>query len=182
MARLEYLDRDQLRPEDQDLLVRNINLYRALTHSPGGARAFHGLGHYIRHTSPLDPRLREMAILQVGWQARAPYEWSHHIKIGKEFGVSDEDIRGLIADTAGEPTKLDELARLVLRAAREAAAGPGIAEATFAALGQHLTTECLTDLTLVICFYCCVVRFLSSVGVDVEPEYQPYLDAYPLPT
>ena len=181
MARMQYRDRAQLRPEDQDLLARNINLYRALTHSPGGARAFQGLGQYIRHDSKLDPRLRELAILQVGWQARAPYEWSHHVKIGKDFGVSDEDIRALIADTAGEPVALDGLTRLVLRAAREAAAGPGIAEATFAELGHHLTTECLTDLTLVICFYCCVVRFLSSVGVDVEPEYQPYLDAYPLP-
>ena len=95
--------------------------------------------------------------------------------------MTDADIRALIADTAGEPTALDELDRLVLRAAREAAAGPGIAEATFAALGRHLGTECLTDLAMTICFYCCVVRFLSSVGVDVEPDYQPYLDAYPLP-
>jgi alkylhydroperoxidase family enzyme len=72
MARLPYLDRADLKPEHHDLLARNINLYRALVHSPDGARAFSALGHFIRHTSRLDPRLREMAILQVGYLARSP--------------------------------------------------------------------------------------------------------------
>ena len=55
MARLPYLDRADVKPEHQDLLTRNINLYRALVHSPDGARAFSALGHFIRHTSRLDP-------------------------------------------------------------------------------------------------------------------------------
>jgi hypothetical protein len=29
-----YLDQSDLAPENRDLLARNINLYRALTHSP----------------------------------------------------------------------------------------------------------------------------------------------------
>ena len=53
-------------------------LSRVLVHSPNAARAFGGLGHFIRHQSRLDPRLREMAILQVGYLARSPYEWPHH--------------------------------------------------------------------------------------------------------
>ena len=58
MARLPYLDKSDLAPEDQDLLTRGINLHRALVHSPNGARAFIGLGKFIRHQSRLDPRLR----------------------------------------------------------------------------------------------------------------------------
>src|SRR3954466_13071259 len=72
MARVPYLDRKDVKPEHQDLLTRNINLYRGLVHSPDGLRAFSALGHFIRHTSRLDPRLREMAILQVGYLARSP--------------------------------------------------------------------------------------------------------------
>jgi sulfonate transport system permease protein len=37
------------------------------------ARAFSGLGGYIRHKSKLDPRLRELAILQVGWLEKSAY-------------------------------------------------------------------------------------------------------------
>ena len=58
-----------------------------------GAR-LHGVGGYIRHKSKLDPRLRELAILQVGWLEKSEYEFTHHVKIGKEFGVTDEDIQG----------------------------------------------------------------------------------------
>ena len=181
MARVPYLSKDDLADPDKDLLKRNITLHRALVNSPNAARAFSGLGMFIRHQSKLDPRLREMAILQVGWVARAPYEWSHHIKIGREFGVSDDDIRALIAATAGKPVTLDEPARLVLRAAREAAAGPGISEPTLEALKAHLNNELLVDLVVTISFYCAVVRLLSSLAIDVEDEYMPYLKEFPLP-
>ena len=181
MARLEYRNREDLAPADQDLLKRNINLHRILTHSPGVTRAFSTLGGYIRYGSKLDARLRELAILQVGWLARSAYEWSHHVKIGYDFGVTDADIAALIADTAGQPTGLGELDRMVLRAARESHAGPGVSEATFNALLDHLGAEHLTDLVVTIAFYCAVVRVLSSMQIDVEPDYMAYLEKYPLP-
>ena len=85
MARVPYLEPSDLAPEDQDLLKRPIWLFKALVNSPKAARAFSGLGSYIRYGSKLDPRLRELAILQVGWLARSPYEWSHHVKLGHDF-------------------------------------------------------------------------------------------------
>src|SRR5580704_7853041 len=106
MARVPYFDRADLPPEHQDLLNRPINLFRALVNSPGAARGWSGIGHYIRHGSKLDPRLRELAILQVGYVARSPYEYSHHIKIGHDFGVSDDDIRAIAAETQGRATDL----------------------------------------------------------------------------
>ena len=102
MARVPYLDRKDVKPEHQDLLARGINLYRALVHSPDGLRSFSALGHFIRHTSRLDPRLRERAILQVGYLARSPYEYSHHVEIGRDFGVSDDDIRAIGDETAAK--------------------------------------------------------------------------------
>ncbi|MBY0338859.1 MAG: carboxymuconolactone decarboxylase family protein [Acetobacteraceae bacterium] len=180
MARLPYLTPDDLAEADRGLLKRMITLHRCLVNSPGMARAFSGMGQYIRYGSRLDPRLRELAILQIGWLARSPYEWSHHVKIGQDFGVSGDDIRALIADTAGEANALEPLARLVLRGAREVYAG-AMSEATFAELHRHLDAECMVDLTLTAAFYCAVVRALASLAIDVEPEYQPYLDAFPLP-
>ncbi|MFC7540094.1 hypothetical protein ACFQU2_12365 [Siccirubricoccus deserti] len=72
MARVPYLSQADLKPEDQPLLARDISLHKALVNNPGAARAFSGLGGYIRHKSVLNPRLRELAILQVGWLARSP--------------------------------------------------------------------------------------------------------------
>ncbi len=181
MARLPYLDKEDLKAEDQELLARNINLHRLLVHSPGATRAFGELGKYIRFGSTLDARLRELAILQVGWLAKSPYEWSHHVKIGHDFGVTDDDIRALIKDTNGEDSGLPELDLLVLRAAREITNDGAMAGQTFGALEKHLSKAHLVDLTVTISFYNAVVRFLGTMGMDVEESYQPYLDAFPLP-
>ncbi|MBD0274644.1 MAG: carboxymuconolactone decarboxylase family protein [Acetobacteraceae bacterium] len=181
MARLPYLDKADLAPEDADILARGINLHRVLANNPGAARAFTGLGQYIRHRTVLDPRLRELAILQVGWLARSAYEWSHHIKIGHDFGVSDADIEALVADTRGEPSALDGTARLVLRAAREIHDGPGVSAATFTALRGAFGPAEITDLVTTASFYCAVVRLLASLEVDVEEGYMPYLQRHPLP-
>ena len=181
MARVPYLEPSDLSPADQDLLKRPITLHKALVNSPNAARAFHGLGNYIRYGSKLDTRLRELAILQVGWLARSPYEWSHHVKLGHDFGVSDADVQALIDDTAGKPTALNALSKLVLKAAREMTAEGAMAEATFSALQAELGNELVVDLTLTIGFYNAVVRVLATLQIDVEPEYQPYLDRFPLP-
>ena len=181
MARIPYLTRDDLAAENQSLLDRDIALNRLLAHTPNGARAFSRLGGFIRNQSKLDPRLREMAILQVGYVARSPYEFSHHIKIGHEFGVSDEDIRALIGETGGLPTDLPELDRTVLRAAREMEKIGAASAETMETLKRYLDNECLVDLAITIAFYCGVVRLLATLDIDVEPEYLPYLEQFPLP-
>jgi len=181
MARLPYLEKSDLKPEDQDLLKREITLHKALVNSPGAARAFSGLGQYIRYGAKLDPRLRELAILQVGWLARSPYEWSHHVKLGHDFGVTDDDVRALIDDTAGKATKLDALAKTVLRAAREMTQEGAMTDATFATLRDALGNEQIVDLTITIAFYNAVVRVLATLQIDVEDDYMPYLRQFPLP-
>ena len=181
MARVPDMTVADLKEADRDLLKRNIALHRALTNSPNGARAFSGLGQFIRYGSTLDPRLRELAILQVGWLARSAYEWSHLVKIGFDFGVSEADIHALIAETEGRDSALEPLAKLVLLAAREAYAGPGVSEATYAALAAQLDHELMVDLVLVIAFYCAVVRVLATMRMDNEPYYKEVLKQYPIP-
>jgi alkylhydroperoxidase family enzyme len=182
MARVPYFNRSDLPPEHQDLLNRPINLFRALVNSPGAARGWSGIGHYIRHGSKLDPRLRELAILQVGYLTRSPYEYSHHVKIGRDFGVSDDDIRALIAETEGRASTLEPLAKTVLKAAREMTTELAVSDATFAAMRESFDTERLTDLVLTIAFYCAVVRVLATLQIDVEDDYLPYLKQFPLPS
>ena len=181
MARVPYLNPQDLSAENRDLLARPIALTRALANAPDGARAFHGLGKWIRHGSTVDARLRELAILQVGYVARSPYEWSHHVKIGFDFGVTEADVRGLMAESDGQPNDLGPLARSVLRAAREMSEGGEMRAETFAELEAGIGRAQVVELVIVIAFYCAVVRVLASLAIDVEPEYQTYLDRFPLP-
>ncbi|MBM3645155.1 MAG: carboxymuconolactone decarboxylase family protein [Alphaproteobacteria bacterium] len=181
MARLPYLEPDQVAPEFRDMLARNTNLHKLLVNSPHMARAFNGLGGYIRNRSKLDPRLRELAILQVGWLEKSEYEFTHHVKIGREFGVTDADIEGLMAETAGRPSTLEPLARAVLRGAREMTRDLAMTDATFAEIKAALSDEHMVDLVVTIAFYCAVVRVLATMKMDNEPAYKEVLKQYPIP-
>ena len=102
--------------------------------------------------------------MQVGYLAKSDYEYSHHIKIGRDFGVSDDDIRDMIIETEGRNSGLPALDRAVLRAAREMTEEGKISDATFAKLQGYLSEELLVDLTVVIAFYNGVVRLLGQPG------------------
>ncbi|MBK8958245.1 MAG: carboxymuconolactone decarboxylase family protein [Proteobacteria bacterium] len=182
MARVPYLEAKDLAPQNHDLLARNLNLYRALVNSPDTARSFMALGLHIRFHMKLDARLRELAILQVGYTTRSPYEYAHHVELGKQFGVSDTDIAAIAMETRGESSSLPALDRAVLRAARELTTGTTVSDETFAALRAGLDHERVTDLIVTIGFYCGVVRVLGALQIDVEPEAQPILKDYPLPS
>ena len=180
MAVIRYVDKHELSAANQDLLARNFNSFRALANSPDCCRAFWGLGGFLQKKSRLDPRLRELAILQIGWKSQCRYEWAHHVKVALENGVSDADIRSMMAETRGEATPLEPVARAVLRAAREMYHGPGATPDTVTTIEAAIGTESVVDLVVAIGFYIGVVRLLVTLDIEMEPEYQPYIERFPL--
>ncbi len=182
MARLRYLDREDLAEEDKRLLDRPANLFRLLVHSPDGYRNFARLGGWIRSGSTLDPRLREMAILQVGYLTSAVYEWTHHIELARnDFGVSNDDIRAIVAETNGEGSALPEFDRAVLRLSREMTSDVAGSQQALDAVRVELSDEHVVDLCMTIAFYNLVVRVLLTLQVDLEPDYESVLEEFPLP-
>lgn len=177
MARVPYLD---AAPPEGDPRRTVMNVGRALANSPGAARHSNAMAMYIRHHSKLDPRLRELAIIQVGYLTNSPYEYSHHCQIGLDAGASEADIKAVADETIGKPTHLEPLAKSVLRAAREMTRDVALSDETFAELEAAFDREQLVDLLVAISNYNGVVRTLAALKVDVEPEYQKYLEKFPL--
>lgn len=176
MARLTYLDPDDLPEEYRPLLARPINLFRALAHHPEVLRWMEGIGRWIRYETRFDPRLRELAILQVGYLTRSDYEFSHHVAIGKSFGVTDADLVGLVAETRGEDSGLGTQERLVLRAARQLTEGTTLDDETWLALQGSFEDSEILELVFIITHYAQVVRMLGALEVDVEPDYVEHLE------
>lgn len=181
MARVKYLEKEDLQAEDQFLLERPINLFRALVNNPVAWKAFRNPGLWLRHECPFDPRLREMAIIQVGYVTNSAYEFSHHIKLCKSFGVTEADIEAIIADTKGEKTNLTRLELAVLKAARQLTLDISIDDDVWSILAAELETERLVELVLIIAHYAKVVRILAALKIDVEPEWAAPLDIYESP-
>ena len=120
MARVPYLDREDLREADRSIFDRIAstrgaaepdmpmpNSFRALLNSPGAAEAVGRLGEYVRFESPLDPVAREIAILSVARQTNSDYEWAHHESVARSVGVSDQVIESIRTGRApmGIPAK-----------------------------------------------------------------------------
>jgi alkylhydroperoxidase family enzyme len=181
VARLPYLSAEDLDESHRELLSRPINLFRLLANSPGALKMWHQFGEWIRWDSVLDARLRELAILEVGYLASSDYEFSHHVKLGMDFGVTDEDLKGLAKLAAGEETHFSKLDLAVLGAARDLSNDIKLDQADFDYLAAELGNEATEDLVVIIGFYAMVVRVIAAVKLDVEPDYQGYLETYPLP-
>jgi alkylhydroperoxidase family enzyme len=181
VPRLPYREPSDLPAELQHAVGRQ-NFQRAYAHSPRAAllqRALHG---YLREESRLDRRLRELAIVQVGYAAPCAYAYAHHLKAAVEAGVSDADLRAVADESAGRATHLEPLARAVLRAARELTAGYAVGADTFAALQRGLDNEELMDLLYTIACYTAMAKLLLSLEVDLEERYLPYLERFPIET
>ena len=197
MARVPYLTESELAEADRPLLYpstrivpwvsraenvegkRPANLYRALANSPEALRHWSVFGRWLPRGCELPPRLRELAILQVGYLTATPYQWSHHIKSGRDAGLSDQDIRGLIAVNAGQANGLGEVETLVLKGAREITLEGRMSREAWDKLLAHLSIPRLVDLTIIISHCNAVARVINTLCIDVEPEFQPFLDEFP---
>lgn len=179
MARLPLLNVEDLPEADRDVLERPINLYRLFAHVPDLARRYRQMGRWLRFDCTLDQRLKELVILQVGVLTGAAYEVSHHVHLAQEAGMSDDDILAIGAETRGESTSLGERDKALLRAARELTAGVALSDATWDALGEWFTEAERLEFAMMISFYNMTIRIAGATSLDVEPEYQKYLDFFP---
>lgn len=179
MSILPLVDTSALPEEYRKLVARGTGTQRTIMHSLEGGRAYIAFGNWIRFRSRLDPRLREMIILQVGYVLRNEYEVAHHIKLGPTFGVRDEDFRAIIDETRGRDGKLPTNEATALRAAREMVLERRLTPATSAALVEHFDPELVVEIALIAGFYSFADMFLGAMAIDCEDEYRPYLATMP---
>jgi len=174
MARLPYLNREDLQLEDRDiyddLTAKRgsvINIFRVLAHAPGLLRRLLTYSDYVRHDLHLDPSLRELAILTVGRVCRVDYEFTHHWRIARGVGLSQEKLEALGAwERAAVFTDPE---RAVIRYAEEATRDIRVREETFNALRGFLDTRQIVELVEVVAYYNMVVRILEPLNVELEP-------------
>src|SRR5262249_20854146 len=120
VARLPYPDPDSS-PEpvrEAFAALPPLNIFRMLSHAETAFRPFLRFGGTILGGLKLDPRLRELAILQVAADAQAEYEWVQHAAIARQVGIPDEQIAAVQAGRLDDPS-LGDGERAVLGFARE---------------------------------------------------------------
>lgn len=151
-----------------------LNIFRALSHSPEALLRFMRFGSYLLTEGKLDPALRELAILRAGYLCRSPYEFSQHIAFARRSKLTDAQIRGVANPTS---QLFDSKQMAVLAYAAAMTADARVSDATFDALSAHFNDEEIVELTLVTGFYNMVSRTLNALQVEVDAPAQADLDA-----
>jgi 4-carboxymuconolactone decarboxylase len=145
---------------------RLYNIFTTLGHNPTALQAFLAWGGYVMRKTQLSARERELAILRVGYLCKAGYEWAQHSRLGKEAGLTDEDLARIkIGPASNEWSERD---RLLLQACDELHRDYFIANPTWQALLGHFTQQQCMDLVFVIGHYTQVCMLLNTFGIQLD--------------
>lgn len=115
----------------------------------------HCVGGFAFYRSPdrvLQPELRELAQMRVGWARGSRFVYSQHCKAARDTGIAEEKIAAISswetseAFDPGERAVLAWTDALVLHGGRAS-------DATFAALAEHLPEVAILELTYIACWY-----------------------------
>ena len=148
------------------------NIFAILARHPQLLKRWLVFGGHVLGKSTLPARQREIAILRMGWLCRAEYEWGHHVAIGKQAGLGDDDIKRIAEgpDAAG----LDPFEATLLRAVDELHANTFIGDSTWKALAEQYNTQQLIDLLFTAGQYKLVSMVLNSAGVQLEEGFEGF--------
>ena len=164
-----------LEPEDmpQEIVemfgeTPRLNIFRTLAHHPDLMKRWMVFGGHVLGQSTLSPRDREIAILRVGSRCRSGYEWSQHVRIALEAGLSEEEITRIHEGAAG--AGWTEAERAILDATDELVADAFVSDATWARLASHYDTHQLIDFVFTVGQYNLVSMALNTLGVQLEDD------------
>jgi len=175
MARVRLVEKDQAPPEVRETFqkiesngARVLNLHKAVANSPYVLRNFIRLGNSLLARTELEPRLRELAILRVATLSESEYEWTQHVPLALEVGVSGEQV-GAISNWK-ESAVFSDLERAVLEYTDEAAQSVRVKDKTFTTLQEYLSEQSIVELTLSIGYWGMVARVLVPLQIELEAQ------------
>jgi len=169
--RVQPLSDDELDESQREFMTRfdgpASNIFKTLINHPGLMKRWLVFGNHILMKSSLPPREREIAILRIGYLCKAGYEWGQHVIIGREAGLTDEEIRRI--KEGPEAAGWSELERSILVATDELHGDAHISDGTWTALSALLSVQQMMDLVFTVGQYNLVSMALNSFGVQPEP-------------
>ncbi|HJS93157.1 MAG TPA: carboxymuconolactone decarboxylase family protein [Solirubrobacteraceae bacterium] len=148
-----------------DAGVKQVNLYRSLSHAPDLLRAWIDFAWALRGHDTTSRRLRELCILRTASLHHSQYEWHQHRRMAREVGVTDYQVAELEMWHTSDAFDAEERAALALTDAIIAGAVP---DEVIKELEGHFDHAQRVELTVTAAFYAMVPRILDALRVPVE--------------
>ena len=172
MARVPYVTRENMTPEGQqvwDEVERSrgevAGNFRALLNSPLAVGKMAELGGYVRFETPLDRRVKALAILTTARDADGHYVWTVNQQDAREAGLSDSVISAIRERRA--PVGLEPRDAAVVQFVLELLRHHRISDTTFEALRSQVGDPGIIDVLLLIGYYHSLAHNLQALEVEL---------------
>jgi 4-carboxymuconolactone decarboxylase len=141
--------------------------YAAILNNPSAASAYATLGGYVRFESPLDPRVKALAVLTAAREASGHYVWTVNQRGAREAGISDEIVSAIREYRA--PVGLDPSDAVVVQFVLEILRQHRVSDATYQALSSQIGDAAIIDMMVVVSYYHGLAHLLQALDVEL-PE------------
>ena len=172
MARVPITTRESMTQDGQKIwdeieqsrggVARN---YAAILNNPQAAGSMAGLGGYARFETPLDPRIKTLAVLTAAREAGGHYVWTVNQRGAKEVGLS-EDIIAAIREFRA-PVGLAPADAHVVQFVIEILRQHRVSDATFKALQSQIGDAGIIDVLVVSGYYHTLAHTLQALEVEL---------------
>ncbi|MFM8380476.1 MAG: methylated-DNA--[protein]-cysteine S-methyltransferase, partial [Actinomycetota bacterium] len=96
---------------------RPLNIFGVLANHPAMLKRWLVFASHVLSKNSVPARERELLILRTGWNCRSPYEWGQHVLIGRDCGLTDDEIDRVKRGPQDRSWSAED--RVLLRAADE---------------------------------------------------------------
>jgi alkylhydroperoxidase family enzyme len=127
------------------------SFYAQLAHNPGLLRLFKPMTSFWGLHGLLPARDREIAILRIAWIKQLPFVWGEHVRLGKDAGLTTEEIVRIAQGSAAGGFNPHETA--ILKAVEELQVHSNITDPTWAVLAKTWSEGQLIELPLMVGTY-----------------------------
>jgi 4-carboxymuconolactone decarboxylase len=145
---------------------RVFNVFSTLAAHPKLLKRWLVFGNYILNKSTLPPRDRELLILRIGWLCRAEYEWGQHVIIGKQAGLSSDEIDRI--KEGPDAQGWSSFDATLLRAVDELHSQAFISESVWNTLAATYSSQQTLDLIFTVGQYNMLSMALNTIGVQLD--------------
>lgn len=143
------------------------NLFATIAHYPKALGPIMGLYQAIAKESAIEPKLQELANLEVSRINRCDYCLTHHTQMAKMAGVSDEELNLLKAEKIDD--SFSEKEKVVIEYACQVTKdAEAVSDDLFKRLSTHFDESQIVNLTLIIGLMNVFNRFNGALGVELE--------------
>jgi alkylhydroperoxidase family enzyme len=124
------------------------------------------LASHVTFDSSLPPRDKEILILRNAWLCGSEYEWDHHVLVGRQAGLTNEEINQI--KIGSEDLGWSSFDKVLLRAVDELNTNKILSEVSWNALSERYNSKQLMDLIFVVGAYNMLAMYMRSIGFKTE--------------